>query len=178
VTRLLALVLVLLAAGLLWLAASLYLFALPHDDPVRQADALVVLGSGPHGERFRKAAELRGQHVARNLVVSEPKASRGWVRLRAWCSGGQALCFRARPFTTRGEARQVARLAKEHGWKSIIIVTSRYHVVRARLLYERCFHDKIMVVGASSGKRPLEWLGRVVHEWGGLLYAVTLGRGC
>ena len=167
---------ILAAVVVLWLVATAYLFVWPDDDPVGPADALVVLGPGQHDERLHKAAELMRKQVARALVVSEPKAKRGWVKLRAWCSDGRAICFRARPFTTRGEAREVARLAERHNWHSLIVVTSRYHVVRARLLYRRCFNGPVMVVGAPSSKREL--LPRLAHEWGGLLYALTLARDC
>jgi uncharacterized SAM-binding protein YcdF (DUF218 family) len=159
-----------------WLAATAYLFVWPEDDRARRADALIVLGPGQHDERVRKAADLLRHHLASSVVVSEPKSPVGWVKLRAWCSEGRAICFRARPFTTRGEAQYVARLAERHNWKSLIVVTSRYHVVRARLLYRRCFHGTLMVVGAESSKREL--LQRTLHEWGGLVQALTIARDC
>ena len=161
-----------------WLAASAYLFIWPRDDRVRKADAIVVLGPGPHGERLRKAKELLRRDVAPVLVASVPDTAKGWVELRAWCSQGRATCFRARPFTTRGEARQVARLARRRNWRSFVVVTSRYHVVRARLLYGRCFDGSLMVVGAPPSREPIEVVERTMHEWGGLINALTFERGC
>ena len=177
-SRRLAIVLGLLAILLVWLAASAYLFVWPRSDRVRRADALVVLGPGPHGERLEKARELIRRHAAPQLVASIPDSEEGWVELRSLCSRGQALCFRAKPFTTRGEARQVARLARRHNWKSLIVVTSRYHVVRARLLYGRCFDGDLMVVGAPPSRKPTEFAERTLHEWGGLLDALILERDC
>lgn len=177
-TRRLAIALGVCAFVAFWLAATAYLFVWPNDDPVRRADAIVVLGPGPNGERLRKAAQLLEHHVAPYLVVSEPKRLGEWGQLRVWCSDGRATCFRARPFTTRGEARHVARLAKDRNWKSIIVVTSRYHVVRARLLFGRCFRGTTMVVGAPPDNGPIELLRRATHEWGGLIYGLTVGRGC
>jgi len=178
VTRRSAIVLAIFAVVALWLLASVYLFEWPSDDRARRADAIVVLGPGPHGERLRKAKELLRRHLAPELVASVPDTQKGWVELRALCSEGRATCFRAHPFTTRGEARHVARLARRNNWKSLIVVTSRYHVVRARLLYDRCFDGKLMVVGARASHRPVELAKRTIHEWGGLLDAVTLERGC
>jgi uncharacterized SAM-binding protein YcdF (DUF218 family) len=178
VTRRSAIVLGAVAVLVVWLAASAYLFVWPPDDRVRRADALVVLGEGQHGQRLRKGEELLRHHVAREFVVSVPEAKKGWVRLRSLCSQGRAMCFRARPFTTRGEAEQVARLARRHTWRSLIVVTSRYHVVRARLLYGRCFDGALMVVGAKPSHRPIEVVKRTMHEWGGLINALTMERGC
>ena len=161
-----------------WLAATAYLFVWPNSDGVRRADAIVVLGPGPNGERLRRAGQLLEHHIAPYLVVSEPKRMGARSQLRAWCSERRATCFRARPFTTRGEARHVARLARQRNWRSIIVVTSRYHVVRARLLFRRCFRGTTMVVGAPPDDGPLELLRRATHEWGGLAYALTFGRGC
>lgn len=161
-----------------WLVATAILFVWPADDHVRRADALVVLGPGPHGERLRKAKELLGRHLAPVLVASVPDTAQGWVELRSLCLQGRATCFRARPFTTRGEAQQVARLAERNKWRSLIVVTSRYHVVRVRLLYGRCFDGELMVVGAPPGHRPVEVVERTMHEWGGLLSALTMEPDC
>lgn len=177
-TRRSAIVLGVLALFAVWLAASAYLFVWPADDRLRRADAIVVLGPGPHGERLRKAKDLLRGHVAPLLVASVPDTEKGWVELRSWCSQERAMCFRARPFTTRGEARHVARLARRRNWSSLIVVTSRYHVVRARILYGRCFDGALMVVGAQPSRRPIEVVERTIHEWGGLLNALTFERGC
>jgi uncharacterized SAM-binding protein YcdF (DUF218 family) len=94
------------------------------------------------------------------------------------CARARSRCFRADPFTTRGEAREVARLVEANDWGSIVVVTSSYHVVRARLLYGRCLGGRVSVVGAEPGT-PLSGLVRsIVHEWGGLAYALTFARGC
>ena len=69
-------------------------------------------------------------------------------------------------------------MARRRNWRSLIVVTSRYHVVRARLLYGRCFDGTLMVVGARSSHRPIEVIKRTMHEWGGLLNALTLERDC
>ena len=161
-----------------WLATSVYLFIWPSDDRVGKADAIVVLGPGPHGERLRKAKELLQRRVAPVLVASVPDAAKGWVELRAMCEKGRATCFRSRPHTTRGEARQVARLAQRRNWRSLVVVTSRYHVVRARLLYGRCFEGSLMVVGAPPSREPIEVVERTLHEWGGLINSLTFQRGC
>jgi uncharacterized SAM-binding protein YcdF (DUF218 family) len=88
------------------------------------------------------------------------------------------MCFRAQPFTTRGEARYVARLARRRNWRSLIVVTSKYHVTRTKLLYSRCYDGELMVVGATPSHEPIGVATRTIHEWGGLLSALTFERDC
>ena len=127
---------------------------------------------------MRKAKELLRRQVASEVVASVPDTEKGWVELRAWCLRGRATCFRAQPFTTRGEARYVARLARRRNWRSLIVVTSRYHVTRARLLYSRCYDGELTVVGATPNHEPIGVATRTIHEWGGLLNALTFERDC
>jgi len=36
------------------------------------------------------------------------------------------------PTTTRGEAEEIGSLARAHHWSSVLVVTSKYHISRAR----------------------------------------------
>lgn len=146
----------------------------------RQADAVVMLGPGLNGERVREALRLVRRGRAPVLVVSRARDP-GWAAGQELCRGGrrfQVLCIRATPYTTRGEARTVDRLASKRHWGSLVIVTSTYHVTRARLLYRRCFDGRLDVVGADPEASLGEWAGAIAHEWGGLAYAATLARSC
>jgi uncharacterized SAM-binding protein YcdF (DUF218 family) len=80
------------------------------------------------------------------------------------------------PYSTRGEARTVVRLAGARGWRSIVVVTSRFHVTRAHMLFRRCWHGPLSMVGAPSTwwKLPIEW----ASETGKLLVQLTVQRGC
>jgi uncharacterized SAM-binding protein YcdF (DUF218 family) len=174
--RLLAGLLVL--GSLLVLGATSTLFLWPESDAPRAADALVVLGPGRDGERFRRALSLERQDYAPVVVVSESRDPARWPIERQLCATPHALCFRAQPFTTRGETRIVANLAREHGWRSLLVVTSTYHVTRARLLYDRCFRGRVTVVAAKPSGGLAELVATTLHEWGGLLDAVLLARTC
>jgi uncharacterized SAM-binding protein YcdF (DUF218 family) len=158
--------------------ASVVLFLWPPSDDPQRADALVILGPGRNGERLNKGLELLEQGVAPVVVVSHSRRPAHWPLEQTLCARARSRCFRADPFTTRGEAREVARLVEANDWGSIVVVTSSYHVVRARLLYGRCLGGRVSVVGAEPGT-PLSGLVRsIVHEWGGLAYALTFARGC
>ena len=89
------------------------------------------------------------------LVISDGNAS-GWPQGNRLCAGNasfKVVCFLPRPYSTRGEARGFARLARAHGWHSVIVVTSTYHVRRARMLFKRCFDGRVEAVGAEPSLR-------------------------
>src|SRR5438105_3258221 len=62
----------------------------------------------------------------------------------------QVVCFTAVPFSTQGEARTVRRLARERGWRSVVVVTSTFHVTRAHMLFRRCYRGPLAMIGSSS----------------------------
>lgn len=159
-------------------AATARLFVWPSVSDVRRADALVVLGPGRHGERLTMAERLAQRDVAPVIVVSRSKRPGRWPLEQVLCARPRAVCFRANPFTTRGEAEHVGRLAAARGWRTLLIVTSTYHVTRARLLYDRCVDGRVDVVAADP---RLGWgatLLATLHEWGGLVDALLLARSC
>ena len=86
------------------------------------------------------------------------------------------VCFFDVTDNTRGEARWAAQYAEHHHWHSLLIVPGRVQATRARLLVERCFSGQVVVVPATE---PLWNFPRdVLHEWGGLLAALLIYRGC
>ena len=173
--RLVLLVVLVLVAG--WVAVVVRFVLRPVQDGPRHADAVVVL-AGDH-LRLGKALELMTRRVAPTLVISDGLAP-GWREANRLCRRGaggfRVLCFRPDPYSTRGEARAVARLATLHRWRSVLVVTSTYHVTRARLLFERCFRGRVAVVGASYSVEHLP--GVVASEWAKLVYALTVARDC
>jgi uncharacterized SAM-binding protein YcdF (DUF218 family) len=139
-----------------------------------------MLGPGLNGERTREALALVRRGLAPVLVVSRTR-DLGWEAGRELCMDAhrpEIVCIRAAPYTTRGEARTVGRLASRRGWRSLLLVTSTYHVTRVRLLYRRCFDGRVDVVGADPKTGAAEWAGAIAHEWGGLADAVMIARSC
>lgn len=164
-----------LAVVVTLVALSVPLFITYGDDPASRADAVIVLSGSK--KRLPVALELMRRDVAQTLVVSyglEPR----YQRAVTVCTTPQAfavLCPKPDPFSTRGEARLIARLAAEHGWRSVVVVTSRFHLLRARLLIERCYDGRVAMVGA-----PIEaWRLSVgiALEWGKLARA-GIARSC
>jgi uncharacterized SAM-binding protein YcdF (DUF218 family) len=159
-------------------ASTARMFVWPEVGRAERADALVILGPGRNGERYREALHLIRRNVARAIVVSESSRPSRWPIQQALCARAAAVCFRAEPSTTRGEARSTARIAKAHRWGSLIVVTSTFHVTRARLLFRRCFGGSVTVVAAGTGGGRVSLARPIVHEWGGLLNALIRERSC
>jgi uncharacterized SAM-binding protein YcdF (DUF218 family) len=173
---------VLPALVLIWAVLAVFLFVFPHQDRPRHASAIVVLG-GDSGKRVPVALKLAREGVAPVLVVSDG-AGADWAPARELCAhpkgrSFKVICFRPRPFSTRGEAQEMKKMAAAHGWSSLLVVTSTYHVYRARLLFQRCLKGqpvRLYVEGVRSG-----WLSLPLDaalETAKLGRALTIRRGC
>lgn len=148
-----------------------FLVVLPHDDRPVKADAVIVL-SGTR-QRLPVGERLVRQGYASLLVVS--RSANPKPLERRLCRSG-ALCFRAEPYSTRGEARAIARLAAQHHWQMLDVVTSKFHDFRARILVRRCYPGGLRMVGAPQSRLhlPLD----AVKETLKLTYQETVARGC
>ena len=157
-------------------AAAIALFVVDHGDRPMRADAVFVMSGSP--TRLPVGVKLVRQGYAPLLVVSRSATAATDLERRV-CAHRlrlRVLCVSARPYSTVGEAETLARLAKAHGWNRIDVVTSEYHVVRARILVERCYHGRLRVVGAPDQL----WLLPVdaALESVKLVYHELVHRGC
>jgi uncharacterized SAM-binding protein YcdF (DUF218 family) len=146
---------------------NLELFVWPSTGTLRRADAVVVLAGGD-GERLERGLELARDGVAPTLV-----ASTGPDRLCTADEPFTVICFLPDPSNTRGEVEEVARLARQHEWTSLVLVTSTYHMTRARLLLDRCYAGSIEIAPVQPDTGIVGWLGAITHEWGGLTEALV-----
>lgn len=168
-----------LALFLAWVVGGLFWFVHPRVDHPKHADAVVILGPPYENGRLDVALSLIKQHVADNLVVSVPSK---WQRkLVPLCADPHdsftVICFRPDPSTTSGEAQELRRLAHEHGWTSLAVVTSTYHVSRARMIFGRCFDGRLYMVPARHGISPLDWAYEYAYQTGAYIKAI-LQSGC
>lgn len=169
--------LVLTLLVLAFVAGSVRLFLWPEQDAPTRADAVVVL-AGSRVPRLEKGLELMRRRVAPVLVVSDAPAP-GWPQANRLCTGRarfRVICFRPDPYSTRGEAEAVGRMARRNRWRRVVVVTSVFHVTRSRILFERCLDAEVQVVGTRYAYRRLPRF--VASEWVKLAYAETLGRDC
>jgi uncharacterized SAM-binding protein YcdF (DUF218 family) len=168
---------VLLAVVVAWVVAVTAAFALRHGDRPAHADAVVVLqGSNsrlPEGLKLIRAGYApllvvsRGDHEKLDATLCAPHQTVVPARV---------VCFDADPTSTRGEARFIARLARKEGLASIAVVTSQFHVFRARMIVARCFPGDLRMVGTSQPAWKFPWFA--LSETVKYTYAATVARGC
>lgn len=155
--------------------ATVKLFLSPSTSDARHADAVVVFGARSRPERLPAALEMMQEGAAPVLVLSSPPEDPRVCRDRPRY---EVICRTPDPFSTRGEARVVGELADERRWRSVILVTSTYHLTRARLLLGRCFDGEIHGIAADPSDGAEGSLESITHEWLGMLAAMTFARGC
>jgi uncharacterized SAM-binding protein YcdF (DUF218 family) len=151
-------------------AASLYLFVFVPSPHPRHSDAIVVLSGGR--SRYELGLRLYRQHVAPVLVLSQP----AFAGPAGYECPKPAFCFRAHPYSTLGEAETVEQLARARGWHSLVLVTSRYHVRRAYMLFHRCTKEKTTFVAADTSFTA--FIRNIPLEWAKGAYQLTRQRGC
>jgi uncharacterized SAM-binding protein YcdF (DUF218 family) len=159
-----------------WGAAAIALFVVRHGDKPIHADAVFVLSGSP--TRLPTGVKLVREGYAPLLVVSRTSPNPRKLEVEA-CAGKldvRVLCFQADPYSTVGEAEELGRLAAARHWTAVDVVTSEYHVVRARILMKRCYHGRLRVVGAPDQLLLLPW--NAVLESVKLVYHEVVHRGC
>lgn len=154
--------------------AGLPVYVRPQIDPLRHADAIVVLG-GRDDDRYPFGIQLGEQGWAPIVVLS----------IDRWRTGLCATphphltlrCFIADPATTKGEGQEVRSLAANYGWQTIIVVTFRSHISRARFILERCFDGNLIMVESPLKLSALGWAYQYVYQTAGYAREV-LEPGC
>ena len=122
-------------------------------DDIQPADAAVVLGSKvmPDGKpsarlqaRLDRAAGLFHQGTVRFVIVSGGTGVEGFSEGRVMAAVLEAAGVPARAIlvdeegnTTRATATNAARIMKERGLASALVVTQYFHISRSRLALER-----------------------------------------
>jgi uncharacterized SAM-binding protein YcdF (DUF218 family) len=139
------------------------------DEPASRADAIIVLGDDNfYADRAARAAELSRQQVAPVVVASgrrlRPNAGISELIEHDLIERGvpkeKILRFSHDADSTIEEAQDLAKLATDRHWKSVIVVTSNYHARRTRYIFDRVFPEGIAVsvAGARDGDfDPEHW---------------------
>ena len=107
------------------------------------ADAVVVLGGRPN--RVPVGVALVRAGIAPSLLVFNADGSALDVP-----EADEVISVRPEPYSTRGEAAVAARLARERDWRSLVVVTSSYHVPRARRIFRRAWDGELTMVPAPA----------------------------
>ena len=131
--------------------------------PVEQTDAVVVLAGGPYEDRERVlvAVDLvQAGGEAGVLVLPLRHRALEWpwfvrkYRIRGYLpeervvigrEEGPRVASRSSPGGTYAEARKTIEIMEQLGLRSAVIVSSSYHMRRARLAFERANHNPELV---------------------------------
>lgn len=137
-------------------------------DQPHSADAIVVLG--PSNQRVPEAVAL-----ARSLGVNHLVLSIGdFPQQVGTCQqpGLQVTCFVPEPYETIGEAEEIGRLATQHGWHNLIVMTSTPQISRARVLIERCYAGELQMVRTAESLGWTDWVGQAFYQSGAFVKVV------
>jgi hypothetical protein len=163
--------------ALQYLVGAVLFLAYPDDTLGGRADAVVVLAGSV--TRLPVAQALIDDGAAGMLLVSDDSPGEDAERER-FCTRPshpyRVICRRPDPFSTRVEARMAAEIARRESWNEIVVVTSRFHLLRTRVLFERCTDTTLVLRGASE-----PWYRHfltIPSEWLKLAVAETTRRGC
>jgi uncharacterized SAM-binding protein YcdF (DUF218 family) len=155
-------------------------YVAPQVDALRPADAILVLG-GYGYKRYQYGLELGKQGWAPTVVWSVEKGGSKGEWMATVCKSPPfkftVRCISADPQTTRGEGRELRRLATEYGWRTVIVVTYRPHISRARFILQRCFSGELIMVESPADIPYLEWAKQFVYQSAGYAKAV-MGPDC
>jgi len=162
------------AAVVVFVATTLALFIYSPTDQPRHVDGILSLNGNDERAREAEAVSLAKEGYAPVLLFSQ--GSRGNDTPCPRVPRVSVVCFFDVTNNTRGEARWAGQYAERHHWHSLMIVPGRTQAMRARLLTERCFRGQVVVVPATEPLREIP--AEVLHEWGGLLAALFIYRGC
>ena len=159
--------------------AGLPVYVHPQIDQLRHADAILIL-SGPYHGRYSYGFDLAGQGWAPNLVISNPSGADN-PKLTDYCAAAHpdfaVHCFVPDPPTTKGEARQLRLMASQYGWHTVIVVTFRPHISRARFILGQCFDGDLVMEASPAHISGPRWAFEYLYQTAG--YARTvLQPGC
>ncbi len=164
------------------LGFAIFMLTLPPPlDAATTTDAIVVPTGGPG--RIDRGLDLLRAHQARRLLVTgvAPDVRAIDLTRRYHVSPTLFACcvdLGAEAVDTRSNAEETARWVRVHGYRSVRLVTSDWHVRRARMELVAALQPGVLVIvdGVPGEAR----LGLLVNEYDKLLFrrvALWLGFG-
>jgi uncharacterized SAM-binding protein YcdF (DUF218 family) len=116
--------------------------------PGRSADGIVVLTGG--SSRVSDAMELLADGYGKRLLISGVHPTNGTIDISRSLSDNQSLLsccvdLDRSAVNTRSNAAETRRWAHERGFKSLIVVTSNYHMPRAIVELSHAMPDVLLI---------------------------------
>jgi len=142
--------------------AALLFFGLPYylapQDKLTQADAIVAISGGETTSRTLGAVKLYDQGYAPIIIFSgaaqDPNsvsnaAAMKSIAVKAGVSSS-AILIEEDSADTYENAQNTARIIKDKGITSIILVTSPYHQRRASIEFKRALGEGVKIINHST----------------------------
>jgi uncharacterized SAM-binding protein YcdF (DUF218 family) len=160
----------------LFCAVTARLFIWPATGMPARVDAIAVLGGPQSQQRLDLGLRLAEEGKGPYLLVSEGL----WINFPpGLCTPHHAftvICWNPVPGTTQGEAEFVGQIARQHGWRSVVLVTTPDQAWRAQLRVSRCYAGQIY---SMTTPLPLDqWPYQLAYQWAAVVRAELLQRGC
>jgi uncharacterized SAM-binding protein YcdF (DUF218 family) len=154
IARLGSLLVLLYALGFVLFAFSLGKPAPANASPT---DAVVVLTGGPG--RIEHAMEVLRDHEAKRLLVAgaDPSVTKGDIARRVGGSRRLLQCcvdLGSESVDTRSNAEEAGRWITKHGFRSIRLITSDWHMRRARYEFEKVLGSKYRLENDAIRTEP------------------------
>jgi uncharacterized SAM-binding protein YcdF (DUF218 family) len=154
IVRIGSLLLLLYALGFVLFAFTLGKPAAPTAAP---SDAAVVLTGG--SGRIEHAIDVLRQHKAGRLLVSgaDPSVTKADLARRIPGSGALLKCcvdLGSESVDTRTNAEEAGRWLAKHGFHSLRLITSDWHMRRARYEFRRALGGKYVIVADAVRTEP------------------------
>ena len=144
---------VVIVGGFLWFLAQLQTDEAPPKNP---ADGIVVLTGG--SSRVSDAVDLLASGYGKRLLISGVHWQTGTGQLsrslrdnRSWLACCVDLDYSA--VDTRSNATETRRWAQERGFRSLIVVTSNYHMPRAIVELSHSMPDVLLIPFPVIGEK-------------------------
>ena len=151
--RMLGVAVVVIVGGFIWFLAQLQSDETPPKNP---ADGIVVLTGG--SSRVADALDLLASGYGKRLLISgvhwsstTGEISRTLRDNKSWLACCVDLDHSA--VDTRGNATETRRWAQERGFRSLIVVTSNYHMPRAIVELTHSMPDVLLIPFPVVGEK-------------------------
>ena len=183
------------AAGLLALGVlALYLVVWiksGEDDDAVPSDCIVVLGAKAHGlepgrvlrARLEQAQKAYEQGLGGKILVcggkgtdeTVPEAAAMAAYLKAQGVPGEDILLEAQSRNTRENLRFAKRIMEANGYQTCVLVTSDYHMMRARMLAGQ--EGLSVTCSRARSDWPGIWFSRVRECLSWIKYGLGLSNG-
>ena len=180
----------LLVLGFMMLYLVVWIKSGEEDDAV-PSDCLIVLGAKTRGMqpsrvlriRLDRAKEAYDQGLAKKIIVcggkgtdeTVPEAVAMAAYLEALGVPKEDLLLEPDSMNTRQNLRYAKRIMDEHGYQTAVLVTSDYHMMRARMLAEQ--EGLSVTCCRAKSDWPGVWFSRVRECLSWIKYALGLSNG-